>query len=642
MTWLEYKNPHYFRFWCYKVLPLVYDNSLSYYELLCKVMRYLNDLIEDSDRMKANIQSLKDAFEALKFYVDNYFDNLDIQEEVNNFMETLIESGELGDMLDVAIKGSLVDVSYYKPFAQILPTSQRQFDVGLYAQGFAIGEVNNRAVALTCFTDNTAEGSTNVFSLDYFDTGVNISKSNVASGHCNGACFNETDGCFYVVTGGIAGTPDKVIKFQANGVVADVIDLDYSPWAIAWNRDKFYIAVAGNRVIVTDNNFNVLSTLNIDIDGSHYTYQGMYADDKYLFFPNGNNRTTTTADRAARNRLSVFLHNGELYKHIEVMIPIEVEGLAVYNDRCYMNCNTQSASLIFESDLYMKTADGYLGLPDINNIVDYVQTMYIDETYAGFSVTGDSGSPLSSLYWFNSFIKPNVSRVNINLMSDASSKVVAMFGSCKQYIQFDGHNHKIARVNWNGNNIFGLKDVVIVGTNNAISCHVTATRFIANNVVFGEPSSAIVPSRCLDVIGSPMEIISMTFNQTSSVSMYLVGNGYLRGLTVNIDHLNGVFMGGVFDVDESFPISKVQVSNNYGLSYQIKCRLMENINVTTLFYPMVIDVRPASYTITGLPSGVDSDDVTSIIVNAITQNKALLQIITTDGSVYNMLNTRVL
>ncbi len=36
-----------FRFWCQKVLPLIYDDSLSYYELLAKVVVYLNNVIED-------------------------------------------------------------------------------------------------------------------------------------------------------------------------------------------------------------------------------------------------------------------------------------------------------------------------------------------------------------------------------------------------------------------------------------------------------------------------------------------------------------------------------------------------------------------------------------------------------------------
>lgn len=36
-----------FKFWCQKILPLVYDDSLSYMELLCKVVDYLNKVIED-------------------------------------------------------------------------------------------------------------------------------------------------------------------------------------------------------------------------------------------------------------------------------------------------------------------------------------------------------------------------------------------------------------------------------------------------------------------------------------------------------------------------------------------------------------------------------------------------------------------
>lgn len=34
-----------FRFWCHKILPLVYEDSLSYYELLCRVMKKLNEII---------------------------------------------------------------------------------------------------------------------------------------------------------------------------------------------------------------------------------------------------------------------------------------------------------------------------------------------------------------------------------------------------------------------------------------------------------------------------------------------------------------------------------------------------------------------------------------------------------------------
>ena len=39
------------RFWCQKVIPLVYDDSLSYYEVLCKVVHYVNNLATDISKI---------------------------------------------------------------------------------------------------------------------------------------------------------------------------------------------------------------------------------------------------------------------------------------------------------------------------------------------------------------------------------------------------------------------------------------------------------------------------------------------------------------------------------------------------------------------------------------------------------------
>lgn len=45
-----------FPFRCIKVLPTVYDNSLSYYEVLCKVHKKLNEVIEELNSF--NVESL--------------------------------------------------------------------------------------------------------------------------------------------------------------------------------------------------------------------------------------------------------------------------------------------------------------------------------------------------------------------------------------------------------------------------------------------------------------------------------------------------------------------------------------------------------------------------------------------------------
>lgn len=103
-----------FRFWCQKVLPLVYDDSLSYYELLCKVVDYLNKTMEDVDHMNTDVDTLYTSFQQfqegtfkiyneLVAYVNTYFDELDVQEEIDNKLDAMASSGELTTILSPTI-----------------------------------------------------------------------------------------------------------------------------------------------------------------------------------------------------------------------------------------------------------------------------------------------------------------------------------------------------------------------------------------------------------------------------------------------------------------------------------------------------------------------------------------------------------
>ena len=97
----EYKELKPFRFWCQKVLPLVYDDSLSYYELLCKVVDYLNKTMEDVDTLEGDVTNLHNAYEQLQDYVNNYFNTLDIQEEINNKLDLMANNGTLNILLQM-------------------------------------------------------------------------------------------------------------------------------------------------------------------------------------------------------------------------------------------------------------------------------------------------------------------------------------------------------------------------------------------------------------------------------------------------------------------------------------------------------------------------------------------------------------
>lgn len=78
-----------FNMWCYKVLPLVYDESLSYYEVLCKVVDYINKLIEEDKLIYSEIDDLKKDMSIVKKWI-NDFDTSFAEQIIKEHLATMI------------------------------------------------------------------------------------------------------------------------------------------------------------------------------------------------------------------------------------------------------------------------------------------------------------------------------------------------------------------------------------------------------------------------------------------------------------------------------------------------------------------------------------------------------------------------
>lgn len=89
-----------FEFWCQKVLPLVYDDSLSYYEILCKIKEKLNVLIDEWELLKEIAKELGISYEELKKYVDDYFNNLNLNGAISDKLNEMYENGQLADIIN--------------------------------------------------------------------------------------------------------------------------------------------------------------------------------------------------------------------------------------------------------------------------------------------------------------------------------------------------------------------------------------------------------------------------------------------------------------------------------------------------------------------------------------------------------------
>ena len=74
-------------------IPSSYLESMSYYETLVWLCNYLKKTIEPS------LKETQEAVTELQEFVSHYFDNLDVQEEINNKLDEMAESGELTDII---------------------------------------------------------------------------------------------------------------------------------------------------------------------------------------------------------------------------------------------------------------------------------------------------------------------------------------------------------------------------------------------------------------------------------------------------------------------------------------------------------------------------------------------------------------
>lgn len=85
----NYRDLKEFRFWCFKVLPLVYDDELSYYEVICKCVDYINNLIENDKAISNDVEKLKQEMKKVQEWIDNY-DTSFAESIIREYLATMI------------------------------------------------------------------------------------------------------------------------------------------------------------------------------------------------------------------------------------------------------------------------------------------------------------------------------------------------------------------------------------------------------------------------------------------------------------------------------------------------------------------------------------------------------------------------
>lgn len=144
-------------------------DALTDYELLCLVVKYLNDVIANQNEQNASItrmyqsflalqdyvnntkDELEDAFNNLDNYVRNYFDNLDVQDEIDNKLDEYVADGTLEHI----IASYLQTQKIYDTTDEMIADASTLVD-GLSVQTLGYHSLNDEGGAFFKITDTAS------------------------------------------------------------------------------------------------------------------------------------------------------------------------------------------------------------------------------------------------------------------------------------------------------------------------------------------------------------------------------------------------------------------------------------------------------------------------------------------------------
>ena len=178
----EYKKLPPFKGMVLQNFPFIEEDfdAITNYQLLCQVVEYLKNVIANEELVEENVTNLYNAYVSLQNYVNDYFANLDVQEEINNKLDEMAESGELSVLIG----------AYVTPY---------------------IDEQNARINAIDVKVDNIASGS------------PLVATSTSGMTDTTRIYVNTTDGYWYYYNG-TAWTQGGV--YQSTGIADGSISLD--------------------------------------------------------------------------------------------------------------------------------------------------------------------------------------------------------------------------------------------------------------------------------------------------------------------------------------------------------------------------------------------------------------------------------
>lgn len=597
---VSYLRP--FRVWCQKVLPLVYDDSLSYYELLCKVVDYLNKTMEEVNQLGVDVSNLFNAFHQLQDYVNNYFDNLDVQEEINNKLDEMTKNG----MLTTLFESLFSDKTFNNMNLWFYIHCNNH--TGFTMQGMVGISDSLWCVAYTNDTDSiniidiiSASGVTS-YTID-----IN-NQTNCSNSHANSMTIYN--GVLYICANysewyGIDYLTGNVVQIQTKPYPATAISYDNITGLWCFFEDHGENNPMKYRILKED--FSLIGEFNINY---FKTSQGCCNTGNTFYVGQLISETGTTI--GSRSVIRMYKH-GKLIKTFILPYYIhEIEDIYISNSCLYANCTTIESADVGSENYIFKYQ---LSLDD-NYIVPLAQripingdcNVYINTNFFGKEEYGTADNPFSSPlaleYYINNQnnIYARFNTFNVYSLSDIPGNIninnaSVIFNNCVLLNNLTANNSRIVI---NGGSCYNLT---------LIGCKANITCDIINMLECYDTFITISGSRNIN----GFKITRSFFNNRVVKELEVES---IQSIISNINNLN-ITNTGIFTNNGIVSIyGATTVNINEEFTIAIPETLPSGYNSARIFYQYTSDVNiitnysSGTFTATVVPKAGQSGEIT--------------------------------
>lgn len=324
-------------------------DAITNYQLLCKVVEYLNKTIDKTNELGSQVEILV-----------NWFNNLDVQDEVDKKLDEMTEDGTLAEIINQEIFNELnekINKTYYSNNSKECTSTRlfrKIFETGLNnvnateseyfstTQGFCMITDKICAIALIPADRTNTRGKIQIINIE---TGEVLNELIGNFGHLNDLSYNPDDNILYAGGLGTYGENNQLI--QSNDIlVINYANLTYQRitlenWVGGISYDKItkklYVTNHNNVFEIDKTNYSIIRTIPL----------GVYYDEGSVGQTVKVNNDIIYRVNAIPNTIKIFDMTGQvlnlisLNEYADNMYPIgEMESIDFIGNYIYFNGQT--------------------------------------------------------------------------------------------------------------------------------------------------------------------------------------------------------------------------------------------------------------------------------------------------------------